>query len=264
MLSPAGTKILAIVVVSVVACTPSIMLVLWYRSTHFSIPQFFLYALNYVVAKIRWRARIFGSLPIAENEGAIIVCNHRGPFDPSFIALATNRVVRWMVAKEYVFHPWVAWFFRHARSIPVSRGGIDTAALRAAVRFAQQGELLGIFPEGRINDTEKVLLPGRPGAALIALKARVPVIPCYISGSPYDGTTFGFLLMSAKTEVKIGPRLDLSKYYDHADDRQTQAELTKWFLREIAVLGGVNDYVPELAGKRWKPGSENGDENVPI
>ena len=34
-------------------------------------------------------------------------------------------------------------------------------------------------------------MPGRPGAALIALKARVPVVPCYIHDAPYDGTMLG-------------------------------------------------------------------------
>ena len=52
-----------------------------------------------------------------------------------------------------------------------------------AIRYAQEGGLVGLFPEGRVNTTDELLLPGRPGAALIALRARVPVIPCYVQGA---------------------------------------------------------------------------------
>ena len=53
-----------------------------------------------------------------------------------------------------------------------------------AIRLCQAGELVGLFPEGRINGGVNPLLPGRPGVALIALNARVPVVPCYIKGIP--------------------------------------------------------------------------------
>ncbi len=82
-----------------------------------------------------------------------------------------------MVAKEFCVHPAMSWFFNTMQAIPVNRRGVDTAATKLAIRYASQGDLVGLFPEGRINDTGALLLPGRPGAALIALKARVPVVP---------------------------------------------------------------------------------------
>ena len=99
------------------------------------------------------------------------------------------------------------------------------AAIRTAIRLVQQGELVGVFPEGRINTTGQLLLPGRPGAAMIALKARAPVVPCYIHGAPYDGTTLGCLLMPASVRLEIGPPIDLSAYFDR-DDRREDAGRT--------------------------------------
>ena len=110
------------------------------------------------------------------------------------------------------------------------------AAIREAIRLVRQGELVAIFPEGRINATAQLLLPGRSGAAMIALKAHAPVVPCYIHGAPYDGTTLGCLLMPASVQLVIGPPIDLSPYYDRHDRRETQAELTSRFLAEIGRL----------------------------
>jgi 1-acyl-sn-glycerol-3-phosphate acyltransferase len=124
------------------------------------------------------------------------------------------------------------------------------------MRYARQGDLVGMFPEGRVNTTNRLLLPGRPGAALVALKARVPVIPCYISGSPNDGTTLGFLFMPARTRLIVGQPIDISEYYDHDSDRGVLEQLTLRFMREIARLAGAPNYEPQLAGKRWKPGME--------
>ena len=70
-----------------------------------------------------------------------------------------------MVAKEYCEHPLFGWAFRILGSIPVNRSGVDTAATKLAVRYAKQGDLVGMFPEGRINISKSVLMPGRPGAA---------------------------------------------------------------------------------------------------
>src|SRR5580698_1970830 len=176
-----------------------------YRRTHYTLAQFPLYyPFNYAMARILWRAKVVGELQLPPGTGAIIVCNHIGPIDPSFIALATDRIVHWMVAKEYCSDPAMSWFFKIMQAIPVNRRGVDTAATKLAIRYASQGDLVGMFPEGRINDSSRLLLPGRPGAALIALRARVPVVPCYLTGAPNDGTSFGAFFTPARAELRIG------------------------------------------------------------
>ena len=94
------------------------------------------------------------------------------------------RITHWMVAREYCESWPLSWFFRTVEAILTGRGGVDTKAVKQAIRYASEGGLVGMLPEGRINTTDAFLLPGRPGAALVALKARVPVIPVYIEGAP--------------------------------------------------------------------------------
>jgi 1-acyl-sn-glycerol-3-phosphate acyltransferase len=165
-----------------------------------------------------------------------------------------------MVAREYCEAPVIGWLLREFQVIPVGRGGVDTAATKQAIRLAQEGELIGMFPEGRINLTDQVLLPGRPGAALVALKARVPIIPVFISGAPYDGTSLGPLFMRAHVRVKIGKPIELSTYYGREKEEGVTKELTKRLLLEMAKLAGHSEFEPQLAGRRWMT-TEEVDKN---
>lgn len=255
MLSNTATQWLAAGVLIAIALGLILAVYRIYRHFDYSLAQLPIYMFSFVMTRILWRATIDGRLPFEPGQGGVIVCNHVGPVDPAFIALASGRPVHWLVAREYFEHPLYAWAFRILECIPVNRGGVDTAATKLAMRYAKEGDLVGLFPEGRINETDKLLLPGRPGAALIALRARVPVVPCYIEGSPNDGTAFGFFFIPARTRVKIGQPIDLSEYESSHGGREVLEELTRRFLVEIARLAGVEDYPAELAGRQWKTGS---------
>ncbi|MEX0586362.1 MAG: lysophospholipid acyltransferase family protein [Pirellulales bacterium] len=253
MLSPEATDNLAIAVLfALPAALIGWGLVLALRS-NFTPIQAVLVLLSKLMSRVLWRARYKGTLPIPPGQGAVIVCNHTSGVDPWFIQLACDRPVHWMVATEYYHHPAMNWFFRLAMSIPVNRGGVDTSATKLAIRLAETGHLVGLFPEGRINLTDELLLPGRPGAALIALRARVPVVPCYISGAPHSESVPHTLVTPAKATLVIGSPIDLTPYQTKDRENGVLKDLTLRFLREIAALAGRPDYEPKLAGRRWKP-----------
>jgi 1-acyl-sn-glycerol-3-phosphate acyltransferase len=130
---------------------------------------------------------------------------------------------------------------------------VDTAATKAAIRIAANGGLVGMLPEGRINMSEEFMLPIRPGAALVALKARVPIVPCYVEGSPYNGTPWSPLLMTARVRLVFGAPIDLSEYDDRQDADGLVEQVMLRVAREIARLAGRDDFEPQLAGRRWKP-----------
>ena len=254
MLSVIGTRILAYCVLAALGLTLAAVGLNCFRRHRHPPGQSLILAWSYVMARVLWRVEISGRLPLSPGQGAVIVCNHRCPIDPSFIAMLADRMVHWMVAKEYCVHWLMGWFLRACEVIPTNRAGIDTAATKMAIRYAQQGGLVGLFPEGRINTTRQTLLPGRPGAAMIALKARVPVIPCCVAGSPYDGTILGALVTPAKVRLRIGRLIDISAYYGRENDREVFERLTTRFLKEIAELAGDHHFQPRLAGRFYKPG----------
>lgn len=144
------------------------------------------------------------SLPQKFAGVAILVANHRSSVDPFFVQLAAGRRVHWMVAKEYCQHAIFGAVLKPLQVIPTNRSGIDTSATKQAIRLAKEGRLVGMFPEGRINRTVDPLLPIRSGAALVAMRANVPLIPIWISGSPYDRTVWSPLFIPARVGITFG------------------------------------------------------------
>jgi len=250
MLSHQGTNALAMLVLLVVAGSTAAAIVRDKNRTQYSTAQYFYYLYGRLMTRIFWRADPPPPLPLAADQGAVVICNHRSPFDPAFIQLGCDRVVHWMVAREWCQQFGLRWFFTVPQCIPVSRGGIDTSATKLAIRYARQGDLVGMFPEGRINDTDQLLLPGRSGAALVALKARVPVLPCYVSGSPIGHSILTSLLVPTRTSLTVGQPMDLAPYYGREKDRQVLDRVTCEMLKAIAKLAGAEDYQPRIAGGR--------------
>lgn len=222
--------------------------------------QRLLWGLAYLLVKFRWRTRWEGTLSLAEGQGAIIVSNHRSSVDPFFIQTASGRKIHWMVAREYCEHPVFRWFLATCEVIPVGRGGIDTAATKAALRIVAAGGIVGMFPEGRINMTPELMLPGRPGAAHIARRAGVPLVPCYIEGSPYRRVSWSPLLLTARVVVRFGRPIAAAEEgespAERGDESGTVEVLMLRCLRSIAALAGRPDFKPQLAGRHWKPTAE--------
>ncbi len=151
--------------------------------------------------KLFWGLEIKGLENIPPQGGAIIAANHTTWFDPIAIAIALDRPVHFMAKAELFKNPVLRWFFTRVHAFPVRRGVGDRDAIRIAQKRVLGGHLLGIFPEGTRNQGEGDLLPLQGGAALIALKTGVPVIPvvthgvnpmqwrkkiCVIVGEPID------------------------------------------------------------------------------
>ncbi len=128
-----------------------------------------------------WRASGVENVP---RRGRVILCaNHISWWDPVILACSLQRRVYFMAKEElFSFGPF-RWFLRALGAFPVRRGQPDRAAIRHALQLLQEGKVVGIFPEGTRSRTG-VLGRSEPGAALLAVLAKAPVIPVLIRG-PY-------------------------------------------------------------------------------
>ncbi len=113
----------------------------------------------------------------------IIVSNHGSMLDPLAIAVKCPRhEIRFLGKKELTKHPVVRWLVKHLHMITLDRHMTDITAMRSALDVLKQGRVVGIFPEGTRRKPENAMQELESGVSLLALRARVPLIPVYLKG----------------------------------------------------------------------------------
>ncbi|MFN2468409.1 MAG: lysophospholipid acyltransferase family protein [Gaiellaceae bacterium] len=128
-----------------------------------------------------YRVRVDGAERIPERGPVILVANHESLIDPWILALATRRHLRYMAKSEFFKYSLTRLVMNLFGTFPIERGGADADALGRAGELLEQGEALGIFPQG-------TCLPfrsrrWRSGAARIALASGTPIVPVCIVGT---------------------------------------------------------------------------------
>ena len=115
------------------------------------------------------------------SDGSYIICsNHMSNYDPVLLAITQKRQINYMAKAELFKNPFFSWLIRGLGAFPVHRGAGDSKAINEAENVLKEGKLLGIFIEGTRSKTGEFLRP-KSGAAIIAQKMNVPVIPVCIT-----------------------------------------------------------------------------------
>lgn len=169
----------------------------------------------------------------------LIASNHMSFLDPLFIAITvgkTGRVIRFLAAAEFFTKGIVGWTLKVMRQIPLRRGEGDESALDAAKDALREGSIVGIFPEGKINDDPAALLPGRRGVARLAVEANVDILPIGVWGPqfrlPRSGVTRSRPFRT-RVSIVIGDPIT----HDPTDETEDALEkLTERVMDEIARL----------------------------
>lgn len=135
-----------------------------------------------VLFRVVFRCRVVGQENIPREGGVIIAANHVSNFDPPFAATFVPRHVYFMAKEELFKVPVFGQIIRLLHAFPVKRGTSDRNAIRMALATLKNGHCLGLFPEGTRSRDGKLQKP-EAGLALIAAKAKVPVIPTAVIGT---------------------------------------------------------------------------------
>jgi 1-acyl-sn-glycerol-3-phosphate acyltransferase len=132
--------------------------------------------------KVVFRVRVRGLEHLPKGGGYVLAPSHRSMMDIPFAGWVTRRPLRYM-GKQSVFDiPVVGWLFTVLGGFPVQRDGTDRKALRESIAMLQAGEILLVYPEGTRQHGPKVEAL-QPGAAYLALRAGVPIVPVGIAGT---------------------------------------------------------------------------------
>ena len=151
------------------------------------VPEFLLRFVFWLLIHSVYRLEKRGLERIPLEGPALLVCNHVSFVDALVIAAACPRPIRFVMDHRIFRWPVLSFVFRHGRAIPIAPASEDPAlkerALSEAAAALDAGELVAIFPEGRIT-TDGSMGPFRGGMSDILERAAgpVPVVPMALKG----------------------------------------------------------------------------------
>lgn len=138
--------------------------------------------LIWLVAKSLWRIRFEGLENIPRAGAFVLAPVHRSFIDFGLISALTRRPVGFMGKESLWKNKYFGAFISHLGAYPVNRGAPDRESLRRTLAILEGGKPLVLFPEGT-RRSGPVIEHLAEGAAYVASRAGVPIIPVGIGGS---------------------------------------------------------------------------------
>jgi 1-acyl-sn-glycerol-3-phosphate acyltransferase len=205
-----------------------------------------LYYLGRALFRFIFRGFCFLAVQGRENlprtGGVILAPNHISHLDPPLAGSAVGRPVHFMAKEELFRVPVLGWLIRRTRAFPVKRGSADRKALRKAQELLEKGEVVVVFPEGQRSSDGKLQEP-ELGLALLAARAKAPVVPMAIVGSDRALPRGSMFFRPAKIRVKIGEPLS----FEEAPNPRSSREALEGFAEK--VMQAIGEMLPaEMRG----------------
>jgi 1-acyl-sn-glycerol-3-phosphate acyltransferase len=149
------------------------------------VPEFLMRFLVWMFMSMFYKVERRNVEAIPEDGACVLVCNHVSFFDALILATAIRRPPRFVMDHNIFRNPVLNFIFRTARAIPIAPARVDAALLEKAyddiAAALEAGEMVCIFPEGRITDTGE-MYPFKNGIQRIIERTPVPVIPMALQG----------------------------------------------------------------------------------
>lgn len=195
--------------------------------------------------KLFWRLRVEGREHVPHGP-FVLAPVHRSNIDTPLVAGITTRRLRYMGKDSMWRHRAPGWVFSALGAFPVKRGTADRVALRRCLEVLAEGEPLVVFPEGG-RRSGPVVGDISEGAAYLAIRAGVPLVPVGIGGSERAMTKGSKVVRPVRTAVVVGPPLlpELGDGSGRAPRRavrelteRLRAELQRTFDEAQSMTGG--------------------------
>ncbi len=142
-------------------------------------------------------------IPLPESGPAIVVANHVSGLDPFILIAACRRPLRFLIAREQYERPLLHWLFKASGCIPVDRSGKPELALRQALRALESGEVLAIFPHGKIHLDSDPPRKLKGGVVRLSAWTNTPIYPVRINGVGGEGKEALAPFIPSHVQLKI-------------------------------------------------------------
>lgn len=202
-----------------------------------------------------FRIHVTNPEKIPADQGYILCANHTSMLDVLILSAGFGRQIRYMAKKELFGIPGLKQLITALGAYPIDRGGADVASLKRTIAFLEEGELVGIFPQGtRHPGADPSATQVKSGVGMVAWHAKAAVVPAYIK------TKGNRVLPFRKTELIVGdpiPFEDLG--FTRGSIAQYRAASEKVFT-EICALGGYTRPAPDAPDTSSTPADPEAGE----
>lgn len=200
------------------------------------------------VVRVLWNPTISGTENIPQHGPVILASNHQAYSDTVFLPGQVRRSVHFL-GKSDIFtgrsplNRIVAAVMRGLRVMPVDRSGgsASKSAIEAGLAVLEQGEVLGIYPEGTRSPDGR-LYRGKTGVARFALATGAPVIPVAMLGAfEAQGTRSIFPHRRPRIHAVVGEPLEVEQIVadlEGAEEARVLRAVTDALMDRIQALSG--------------------------
>ena len=193
-------------------------------------------------------ARGMHDLQVQAEDGAfddlggpmIVVSNHTAGVDPILVSLSVPTKISWLMADDMRL-PGMGWFWNWAGVIFIARNRHGRTGLRKARKHLDEGGVIGIFPEGKIERPAKQLLKFAPGVGVLVKRSGARVLPVIIEGTPTEAVNaWDSLWTRSNTRVRV------MKPIDYSDSGMSNAQIAEDLHRRYEEWTGWGESAIEV------------------
>jgi len=205
--------------------------------------------------RLWFRLSIEGREHVPATGPFVLAPVHRSNIDFALASCLTRRRMGF-IGKESLFEvPLLGPFISALGAYPVHRGTADREALRRTMAVIERGEPVVVFPEGT-RQSGPAIENLFHGAAFLAGRAGIPVVPVGIGGSERAMPKGARFIRPARIHMVVGPPMTVPAASGGGrPPRRTVVEFTERLRGELQRL---YDRALEVAGAVPADGSTGG------
>jgi cytidylate kinase len=188
-----------------------------------------------IFARSFWRLSVEGREHLPRSGAYIVAPVHRSNIDTPLVGCITKRRLRFMGKDSLWKGRAGARFLSALGGFPVHRGSADRDALRRSIEVVESGEPLVLFPEGT-RQSGPLVHELYEGAAYVAMRTGVPIVPVGIGGSERAMPKGSKLLRPVRIAIIVGEPIEPPVTDGRRGSRRAARELTDQLHKQLQVL----------------------------
>lgn len=172
-----------------------------------------------IIFKLFVRTKVYGAEYVPAEGAVVVASNHESMLDMFLIGYRVPRKIKWMAKEELFKNKLFGKLLRSLGAYPVKRGARDVSAARTTKELLEQGDIIGIFPQGtRAKGRDPKQLPAKPGFVRFAVDGNAMIQPVAI---------WGKIRLFGKVYVRFGEPFSAREKLgeEHLNDRAAVLQL---------------------------------------